>query len=347
MKGQRVRSFAAIAISLMLLVSLVGASWGTATAASQSWVIPTFSIVSVQVDQTVTIRTHNFPAGDSFNVLMNYMGTRGVGGISVGTVASGSGGSFEEIFTIPAALKGEYRIAIRLESPTSQYYAFNWFYNNTSSGGIPDTGLPPGVIPTFSITSVVTDDTVTIETRDFPANDSFDVLMNVMGTRGVGGTKVTTVDSGSGGTLTWTFDIPDQLKGLYRIAIRLESPTSKYFAYNWFYNNTTDGTIPDTGLPPGVFPTFSITGVVQNSKVTVRTANLPANDTFVVLMNYMGTRGVGGTQVHSFDTGAGGTQDLTFDIPAALHGQYQIAIRMQSPTTHFFAYNWFYNNTTP
>ncbi len=347
MKAQRARSFFTIVASLVLLLTLVGGSFDTATAAPKAccWVVPTFSIVSVETDAKVTIRTYNFPAGDTFKVLMNYMGTRGVGGIQVDTVNSGSGGSIEWTFNIPNELKGQYRIAIRLESPSSGYYAFNWFYNNTT-GTLPESGLPPGVIPTFSIVSVDPDKTVTIKTQNFPTNDTFKVLMNYMGTRGVGGIQVDTVNSGTGGSITWTFNIPNELKGLRQIAIRLESPTSGYYSYNWFYNSPS-GTIPDVGLPPGVIPTFAITGVVRDSTVTVRTANMPANDTFVVLMNYMGTRGVGGTQVTTVDTGTGGTLNLTFNIPDYLKGQYQIAIRMQSPTSGYYAYNWFYNNTYP
>jgi hypothetical protein len=34
-----------------------------------------------------------------------------------------------------------------------------------------------------------------------------------------------------------TFSIPSDLRGLTRIAIRIESKTgSGYFAYNWFFN---------------------------------------------------------------------------------------------------------------
>jgi hypothetical protein len=54
----------------------------------------------------------------------------------------------------------------------------------------------------------------------------------------VGGVKVDTVNSGTGGAQTYTFTIPDSLKGDSRIAIRLQSPTSGYFSYNWFYNST-------------------------------------------------------------------------------------------------------------
>ena len=60
--------------------------------------------------------------------------------------------------------------------------------------------------------------------------------MGKYGTAGVGGTQVTTTDSGSGGTMDITYLIPAGLKGLDRIAIRMES-SAGYYAYNWFWNN--------------------------------------------------------------------------------------------------------------
>ncbi|HEX9018183.1 MAG TPA: hypothetical protein VF806_03295 [Anaerolineaceae bacterium] len=359
MKGYTKKSLALVLSSLVLLIALVGGTWSTAfgagvlpapSAAGSTFIIPTFDIVSVVTDSTVTIKTHNFPANDTFNVLMNTIGTRGIGGTSAGTINSGSGGSFTATFNIPAGLKGLQRIAIRLESPTSGFFSFNWFWNNTSS--IPVTGPTatphPFVTPTFTITSVVVDSKVTIQTANFPANDTFNVLMNVMGTRGVGGVKVDTINSGAGGTLTLTFNIPAGLKGQQRIAIRLESPTSGFFSFNWFWNNTSSG-IPVTGptAVPFVIPTFTITAVSANNTVTIKTANFPANDTFNVTMGAFGTRGIGGTSAGTFSSGTGGTQTATFTIPSNLHGLQRIAIRLQSPTSGFFSYNWFWNTTTP
>lgn len=94
--------------------------------------IPTFRIVSVVRDQSVTIETANFPAGLRFDVRMGAMGTRGVGGTLVTTQDSGQGGRFQATYTIPAGLRGAYQIAIRLEHLSTGYYAFNWFYNNNA-----------------------------------------------------------------------------------------------------------------------------------------------------------------------------------------------------------------------
>lgn len=329
---------------IFFAVLMIAALATPAYAAAPATVIPTFSIVSVVADTSVTIQAYNFPAGDNFDVLMNTMGTRGVNGIKVANFSSGAGGSFTATYNIPAALVGQYRIAIRLQNTTgSGYYAYNWFYNNTagSTGGV--VPIYSG-IPTFQIMSVEKDQTVTVKTSNFPKNDTFKVLMNYMGTQGINGIKVAKVSSGDGGALTFTFNIPDALKGQYRIAIRMQSVTGTgYFAYNWFYNNTTNG---GTGGIPGYtgIPTFGITAVTRNKTVSVLTKNLPPNTDFKVLMGYMGTRGIGGYYVTTFNSGAGGKQNLTFTIPAELKGQTQIAIRMQSNV--YFAYNWFWNNTT-
>jgi hypothetical protein len=208
------------------------------------------------------------------------------------------------------------------------------------------------IIPTFYISSVARDVSVTITTCNFPAGDSFDVLMNVIGTQGIYGIPVTTVGSGGGGTLTFTFNIPPALYGLRQIAIRLLSNTgSGFFAYNWFYNNTTNGNYGGRGYAPiyygyGYYPTFWIASVVRNHSVTVVTNNLPANDLFQVLMGPMGAHGINGYPATTFNTGSGGTQTLTFSVPPAMYGAPQIAIRLQSISgSGYFAYNWFYNNT--
>lgn len=213
---------------------------GTPSSSPYQGSIPFITITSVVQDESVTLSATNFPAYDTFTVRMGAMGTKGINGVKAGTVSSGKTGVFTAKFNIPASLKGSYRIAIRLESPTSGYYSYNWFYNNTTGApGTPSPNKPYQGYPTFSIQSVIRDTSVTIKTNNFPADDTFVVRMGAMGTKGINGVKVATIDSDNGGAFTATFDIPSSLKGSYRIAIRLESPSSGYYAYNWFYNNTT------------------------------------------------------------------------------------------------------------
>jgi hypothetical protein len=87
--------------------------------------------------------------------------------------------------------------------------------------------------------------------------------------------------------------------------------------------------------------------VVKGSTVTISGSNFPANDTFTAYMGAYGTQGVGGVNVGSTSTGSGGKLTATYNIPASLAGSTQIAIRLQSSTSGYFAYNWFWNNTYP
>jgi hypothetical protein len=220
--------------------NMTGGSGGAGGEVSGYYGIPTFSIVSVNEDEDVTIQTYNFPSNKTFQVLMGEMWTRGIGGTQVTTIDSGAGGSFTKTFDIPEGLKGNYRISIRLQTADNYFYAYNWFYNNTATGtpeGSPASGGYTGY-PTFSISSVVADNKVTIQTSNFPAGYDFEVLMGKMWTQGVDGIVVTTIDSGSGGSFSKTFNIPAALAGEDRIAIRLQATTDGWYAYNWFYNNT-------------------------------------------------------------------------------------------------------------
>src|SRR4030042_3875554 len=239
--------------------------------ASLSLLHPYFNIQEVVKDQTVSIQVFNFPANDTFRVTMGYYGSYGLDGVVVGFTDSGNGGSFIATYTIPSTLAGSERIAIRLQSPTSGYFAYNWFWNNPASA--PITTPIPGYsgFPTFSIKSVVNNQSVTILTKNFPPNDTFTVTMGKFGTLGIGGTVVENTKSGEGGSFEVTYAIPGKLVDLDKVAIRLQSPTTGYFAYNWFYNTTAEvtptaqPTPSSTPTPSGYsgFPTFTIQSGVQ------------------------------------------------------------------------------------
>jgi len=63
--------------------------------------------------------------------------------------------------------------------------------------------------------------------------------MGPMGSRGINGVKVGTLNSATGGSITASYSIPAQFSGSYQIAIRTQNYSNGYYAYNWFYNNST------------------------------------------------------------------------------------------------------------
>jgi hypothetical protein len=113
-----------------------------------------------------------------------------------------------------------------------------------SGGGAGPTPTPapvvvfpnPSVVPTFTIKAVARDGSVTINAINFPTNTTFDVLLGAYGTLGAGGTNVGTQNSGPG-AFTATYNIPANLKGAQRIAIRLQSVATSYYSFNWFWNS--------------------------------------------------------------------------------------------------------------
>jgi hypothetical protein len=346
-------------IAAMLMMAFVFSGYQPAKA----YAIPTFSILTVDKDNTVTVQSYNFPADQSFTVRMGPYGSLGIGGTEVNTFNSGPGGTFSATYSIPAILKGSDRIAIRMDG-TNGYYSYNWFWNNPSgSSSSSATAVPVYYgIPTFSITSVVTDNSVTILTNNFPAGQDFKVLIGNYGTLGIGGIQMDTTSTGSGGSFSKTYTIPASLHGSQRLAIRLES-TAGYYAYNWFWNNTggSSATAVPTATPGGPtvtpvatsvpsssyagYPYFYIGSVVRNNSVTLTGYNFPPHTTFTVRMGGYGTLGVGGIVVGTTDSGSGGTITATYTIPAGLTGSDRIAIRMDGGI--YYAFNWFWNFNAP
>ena len=197
--------------------------------------------------------------------------------------------------------------------------------------------------PTFSITDVEKDVDVSISGVNFPPSQNFVVTMGKMWTQGVGGYEVATTPSGDGGAITATYDIPAALHGDYQISIRMES-SEGYYAYNWFYNNSTNGTTEPPSSEPYVYkiPTTSIVSVEPGVSVTIKTYDFPPDQIFKVTMGNFGTRGINGIVVGSTDSGVGGTFVVTYPIPAELVDNDLIAIRLESPEG-FYAFDWFNN----
>ena len=335
-------------VGLIVIVALFGSIFAGVSQVQAS-TYPTFSISEVKTDESVTILTNNMPANKNFNVLMGEIGTKGINGIVVATLNSDKGGAFLATFAIPEQLKGRAQIAIRLEGTDNPYYAYNWFWNDAKNGTWPEDyppAQPPTCacnIPTFSIKSVVKGEDVTITTYNFPKNVEFTVLMGKMWTRGINGIKVATLNSGEGGSFDATFDIPAELANEERIAIRLEG-TGGYYAYNWFWNNTASTPPAEPVNGYSGYPYFFITAVEKDTTVSIKAYNLPKDTDFTVLMGKMWTMGINGIEVTTLNSGEGGTLEATFDIPAELAGEQRIAIRLQGEV--YYAYNWFWNNTT-
>lgn len=238
-----------------------------------------------------------------------------------------------------------------------------------SIAGVATASTPPAAtIPTISIIDVVAGQTVTIQTANFPPDQTFRVTMGKIGTRGIDGIEVDSTNSEAGGVLTETYTIPPELRDEALISIRLESPQG-FFSYNWFFNTTASvpvtgttatpaptatATLSPTPAPTGTttpatavsgIPTITITGVVRDQQVSIQAANFPPDQNVRVMLGKMGTRGISGIVVDTTPSGSTGSFSGIYSIPSELAGMGQIAIRLES-TGGYFGYNWFFNNTT-
>ena len=212
------------------------------TQAPPSKVVPIISIKAVDPGKTVTISAKDFPKGVDFTALMGKMWTQGVKGIESGQITSSDTGAFEATFDIPAELANEKQIAIRLQAKSGGWYSYNWFYNIGQVAPTQEpTQAPPAVkYPSFKISAVEKDVSVSIDGKNFPADTEFVVLMGKMWTYGIKGIEAGTLNTGEGGNLIGTFTIPPALAGMTQIAIRLEAKIGGWYAYNWFWNNTAN-----------------------------------------------------------------------------------------------------------
>jgi len=208
------------------------------------------------------------------------------------------------------------------------------------------------VIPIFGILGVMEDESVTIQTKDFPANDTFYVRMGLKNTKGIDGILVTKITTGVGGSFKAKFYIPEELKGKDIIAIRLESPTSGYYSYNWFYNKTISAisvVFPPlaTETPAPNSPTFHITAVSKGNFVDIKTQYFPPNETFAAFMKDNASESDDWCKVAGFGTGEGGSLGLTIIIPSELKDVPVIAIHFYSMDTGFTTYGSFENQDYP
>jgi hypothetical protein len=353
------------AVMLAVVASMMGLTFQPAAASStgqvaSSQALETLSltIASVEKGKSVTIRVVNMPAYKEFRVRMNQIGTKGVGGTIAGTVKTGKDGSVTAKLPIPAQYKDLSLIAIRIEATDSTgYYAYNWFTNNTS-GGSTSTNTGGSSSPSTTVTgsgkisieSVEEDVDVTITARYLPANRLLSVWFDWRNQKGViNSLRAGTVKSDSSGTLKATIKMSVGIHDRREVGIRLVDGSSTSAAL-WFLNVTSDdgtGGSSPSGSDKGI-PYFVIQSVKEDDSVTIKAYNFPTKKEFVVRMGKMGTEGVDGTKVDTFKTGKDASFTATFDIPSKLWNRDQIAIRIEAADgSGYYAYNWFYNTTTP
>lgn len=216
---------------------------------------PSISIASVIADQTVTVRTHDFPAKINFTIRMDVAGNLGIDGIVVGQTNSGVGGDFVVTYKIPAELRGKKTIAIRFES-TEGYYAYNWFNNrNTASTPEPKPVPVTGSTPRIAFLGVKANETVTVEAQNLPANTTFTVRVGPYYSFFRDYVYTPSVRSDADGYVKFTISLPDVVEDVEMVTVRIDG--GGRYAFNAFKNVTGGTTIPVTST--GACQVISVT----------------------------------------------------------------------------------------
>ena len=201
-----------------------------------------FDIVEVRRDQTVAIRTVDFPMRTRFIVSMEVAG-KGTGPTVpapavIGVLETGPGGAVEAAFSIPETLRGQLILGLRLQSPDG-YQAYRWFINEDM---LPKPGDEKGGPPGLAFSEVKQGVSATVEARNLPANASFWVRLgpaeNFYKNYAVGDR----VTSGADGSARFTLSLPQSLRAAPYITVRLDYGT---LAVTGTYQNANGGQAVD------------------------------------------------------------------------------------------------------
>src|SRR5512133_1131164 len=85
---------------------------------------PFITITAVKAGESATVHATGLPAGMTFTARMGPASTNAVDGTVVGETTSGSDGTFDATYAIPAGLKQNGTIAIRIDAARGGWYAY-------------------------------------------------------------------------------------------------------------------------------------------------------------------------------------------------------------------------------
>lgn len=241
-----------------------------------------FDVIAVVKDQSVTIRTRDFPIRTDFVVRIDKAGKRAKDGPVAGEFYSQTGGEQEATFSIPEAVRGQGILAIRLDSGEN-YTADSWFFNRTQDGPLfRSVKVPtpsPAQAPVLTIAEVKKNTSVTVSGKNLPPNTSFSVRMGPYENFYRRYTRLASLTSAADGTINTTLTIPTALKDVENVMVRLDGGGK---SVTQIFKNAAGGTAVDEKslikvvpctvvniypIPPQLAPgeEFDVVWTVQNT----------------------------------------------------------------------------------
>lgn len=290
-------------LSVMIAVLIVSAA---AVNAQETAAPPAYTITSVTPGSEVVVMTKDFPADKDFIVQMRELGTGDPE--NVAKFNSGTGGAFSLALTIPASLKNAQTIEITLMSmnnPTG--FSISAQFANGGTGGKVDCSY--SVAPTFGYDAVLRNSSITVTTKDFPANSKFKVKMGVL----TGGVIARQMIEGYA-----TYELPQPY---YDWTLPILN-TPDYYAAPYAYN------YPDP-VVPACWPT--------GQDCAYKTVTMPGKGTIF-----------SGIEVGEYDSLDGSPQTVSYPIPTELKDVSPIIVRFEDQgPCGIYSFNYFWNADYP
>jgi hypothetical protein len=198
-------------------------------------------VIAVKRDESVTIRTRDFPQRTKFTARMEMAGKKTLKGTVVGEFDSGQGGAIEQTFKIPDELKGKILLALTIQSADG-YEAYNWFFNDNLVNTQPDPKAKPAVDFLDAKKGV----SVNVEAKNLPANTSFWVRVGPYEGFYSKYTFMNLVRSDVNGTAKFPVQLPANVQKTEYIMVRLDG--GGMYAYNVYQNVDGGKAVPLTQI---------------------------------------------------------------------------------------------------
>ena len=209
-----------IFVGQKLCVASYGAKPGT----------PVVLIKSTVRDSSVAIRIVGFGKKEALEIYMGTQGTQARNGIKVATATADNAGAVELTVNIPAQLRGQAKLSLRVQNVKAKLYTTEGFNNITSvSGGYSD-------MPAANVTGWVYNKSVTVGLANAPAGVTYKVVLISSAQRVVWHLTDAVVNTGAGGSVSATIKLPASLKGNKQVYILLQDTATGSFAYASYTN---------------------------------------------------------------------------------------------------------------
>ena len=348
--------------SILTLVALLALlALNLPSAAQAATPNPSIEVMVVRVGESIVLRGHDIPGGKLLSVRMDkYQEDKlGAGGILVTVTNSGAGGTFDESYKIPAALKSEEKIAVRFESDDG-FFLYTSFINKVSASSTP-TPVPTlsgqggnssnpqitpvsgqdGGKPKINVIAVEKNKAITVRAANMPAGIEFVIRVGPYDTFFTDYVITGKVKSGAGGGFDFNVLLPAVVKDVELVTVRLDGGGLAVF--NAFKNVTT-GSVPVL-TPVPTLASSAIPGACSILSTLPSASVKPGADLDVIwkVKNTSGQTWESAAVDYIFVSGAALHKKTSYDLTQTVkNGEtVNIVVDMRAPsTTGVYSENW-------